>query len=240
MDEFRKSVQAGGGPSTDFGAPKFSSNFPAERPIVFGSGGAANDNNHNNTSVGAAATKRGRDRPRSASPILRPPIPPNHFAGHQQDAAGKAFGKSPDQQREEEAAKARRLLRFGAEFGTIPKAPAKPVSSNDDEDASMFSVPSAGVTLEPGSEGVMAGQAKLRDSTTQAGRNEATVVEAVMVDTDAPDNLTSEPILGICPDMCPETERSERERKGDLDRFERVGGNRNQTSRNLAVKKVSQ
>jgi hypothetical protein len=35
-----------------------------------------------------------------------------------------------------------------------------------------------------------------------------------------------------------ETERHERERKGDLDKFERVDGDRNLTSVDLAVKKV--
>ncbi|EFJ34837.1 hypothetical protein SELMODRAFT_405782 [Selaginella moellendorffii] len=49
----------------------------------------------------------------------------------------------------------------------------------------------------------------------------------------------SEPIPGLCPDMCPESERSERERIGDLDRYERVGGDRNQTSISLAVKKYT-
>ncbi len=52
----------------------------------------------------------------------------------------------------------------------------------------------------------------------------------------------------IIPCLCPcfnakivlrtEPERQERERKGDLDRFERVDGDRNLTSVNLAVKKV--
>lgn len=37
----------------------------------------------------------------------------------------------------------------------------------------------------------------------------------------------------------PESERGERERKGDLDHYERVDGDRNQTSKSLAVKKVS-
>jgi hypothetical protein len=35
-----------------------------------------------------------------------------------------------------------------------------------------------------------------------------------------------------------EPERAERERKGDLDRYERLGGDRNQTTELLAVKKV--
>lgn len=35
-----------------------------------------------------------------------------------------------------------------------------------------------------------------------------------------------------------ESERAERERKGDLDQYERLDGDRNQTSKSLAVKKV--
>ncbi|XP_062108497.1 SAC3 family protein B isoform X2 [Humulus lupulus] len=46
-------------------------------------------------------------------------------------------------------------------------------------------------------------------------------------------------IVGLCTDMCPESERAERERKGDLDRFERLDGDRNQTSKYLAVKKYN-
>ncbi|XP_028796315.1 SAC3 family protein B [Neltuma alba] len=50
---------------------------------------------------------------------------------------------------------------------------------------------------------------------------------------------TSNIIIGLCPDMCPESERAERERKGDLDQYERVDGDRNVTSRVLAVKKYN-
>ncbi|CAF1937509.1 unnamed protein product [Brassica napus] len=46
-------------------------------------------------------------------------------------------------------------------------------------------------------------------------------------------------IVGLCPDMCPESERGEREKKGDLDHYERVDGDRNQTSKSLAVKKYT-
>ncbi|CAI0560126.1 unnamed protein product [Linum tenue] len=46
-------------------------------------------------------------------------------------------------------------------------------------------------------------------------------------------------IVGLCPDMCPESERGERERKGDLDQYERLDGDRNQTNRLLAVKKYT-
>ncbi|KAF8101185.1 hypothetical protein N665_0209s0042 [Sinapis alba] len=46
-------------------------------------------------------------------------------------------------------------------------------------------------------------------------------------------------IVGLCPDMCPESERGERERKGDLDHYERLDGDRNQTSKSLAVKKYT-
>ncbi|OVA11392.1 SAC3/GANP/Nin1/mts3/eIF-3 p25 [Macleaya cordata] len=50
---------------------------------------------------------------------------------------------------------------------------------------------------------------------------------------------SSSVIVGLCPDMCPESERNERERKGDLDKYERVDGDRNQTSETLAVKKYN-
>ncbi|KAI5062046.1 hypothetical protein GOP47_0022585 [Adiantum capillus-veneris] len=66
-----------------------------------------------------------------------------------------------------------------------------------------------------------------------------------LTEVEAPDSLvdrdwqSTEPILGDCPDMCPEPERLERERKGDLDKLERVDGDRNQTSRDLAVKKYT-
>ncbi|KAJ3683864.1 hypothetical protein LUZ60_014091 [Juncus effusus] len=46
-------------------------------------------------------------------------------------------------------------------------------------------------------------------------------------------------IVGLCPDMCSEPERDERERKGDLDRHERLDGDRNKTSKFLAVKKYT-
>ncbi|KAA8527527.1 hypothetical protein F0562_034758 [Nyssa sinensis] len=46
-------------------------------------------------------------------------------------------------------------------------------------------------------------------------------------------------ITGLCPDMCPDSERAERERKGDLDQYERLDGDRNQSSRSLAVKKYN-
>lgn len=46
-------------------------------------------------------------------------------------------------------------------------------------------------------------------------------------------------IVGLCPYMCPESERAERERKGDLDHYERLDGDRNQTNKFLAVKKYN-
>ncbi|KAK4783693.1 hypothetical protein SAY86_008067 [Trapa natans] len=54
-------------------------------------------------------------------------------------------------------------------------------------------------------------------------------------DASEPSNI----IIGLCPDMCPESERAERERKGDLDQYERVDGDRNHTSEFLAVKKYN-
>ncbi|KAL3626186.1 hypothetical protein CASFOL_029735 [Castilleja foliolosa] len=53
------------------------------------------------------------------------------------------------------------------------------------------------------------------------------------------EDLLSSSIVGLCPDMCPESERASRERKGDLDQYERVDGDRNLTSEFLAVKKYT-
>ncbi|GER37454.1 SAC3/GANP/Nin1/mts3/eIF-3 p25 family [Striga asiatica] len=55
----------------------------------------------------------------------------------------------------------------------------------------------------------------------------------------ANEGLSSSSIAGLCPDMCPESERAERERKGDLDQYERLDGDRNVTSEFLAVKKYT-
>lgn len=61
------------------------------------------------------------------------------------------------------------------------------------------------------------------------------------METDAlgEDFNNTEAIVGTCEDMCSEIERHERERKGDLDKFERVDGDRNLTSADLAVKKYT-
>lgn len=57
--------------------------------------------------------------------------------------------------------------------------------------------------------------------------------------TDGEDQASSAVIIGYCPDMCPEQERAERERKGDLDQYERLDGDRNHTTESLAVKKYT-
>ncbi|KAG1327856.1 hypothetical protein COCNU_01G017900 [Cocos nucifera] len=48
---------------------------------------------------------------------------------------------------------------------------------------------------------------------------------------------SSQVVVGLCPYMCPESERKERETKRDLDRYERLDGERNQTTKFLAIKK---
>ncbi|XP_010679374.2 SAC3 family protein B isoform X2 [Beta vulgaris subsp. vulgaris] len=58
-------------------------------------------------------------------------------------------------------------------------------------------------------------------------------------DLDNEDLQSSSAIVGLCIDMCPVSERGERERKGDLDQYERLDGDRNQTSKTLAVKKYN-
>ncbi|XP_020590936.1 SAC3 family protein B isoform X2 [Phalaenopsis equestris] len=50
---------------------------------------------------------------------------------------------------------------------------------------------------------------------------------------------SSKAVIGLCPEMCPDLERDERERKGDLDQYERLNGDRNRTNKFLAVKKYN-
>lgn len=64
-------------------------------------------------------------------------------------------------------------------------------------------------------------------------------MEEMSQDIDNEDLQSCGVIVGLCPDMCPESERAERERKGDLDRYERLDGDRNQTTKSLAVKKYN-
>uniref|UniRef100_A0A0E0EF78 PCI domain-containing protein n=1 Tax=Oryza meridionalis TaxID=40149 RepID=A0A0E0EF78_9ORYZ len=61
--------------------------------------------------------------------------------------------------------------------------------------------------------------------------------ERSMADADSP-GLAA--IIGLCPDMCPEPERAERERKGDLDKYERLDGDRNQTTELLAYNRTAE
>ncbi|XP_037470631.1 SAC3 family protein C-like isoform X2 [Triticum dicoccoides] len=59
----------------------------------------------------------------------------------------------------------------------------------------------------------------------------STASAAAVIPSDAP------PIVGTCPDMCPATERAQRERLRDLAVFERVCSDPMRTSHSLAVKK---
>ncbi|KAH7431739.1 hypothetical protein KP509_08G063500 [Ceratopteris richardii] len=130
---------------------------------------------------------------------------------------------SAEKQRDE-IARGRRLRRFN----DLTAKGAIPVSHSESEGAfvhvtnMMESGPSK---IDPmNTKGVM------KDSTME------TETTDVIVERDW---QSTEPILGNCPDMCPESERLERERKGDLDKLERLDGDRNQTSRDLAVKKYT-
>ncbi|CAM0907071.1 unnamed protein product [Alopecurus aequalis] len=72
--------------------------------------------------------------------------------------------------------------------------------------------------------------------TPSVGKSPDRPNHSTVADMDSPELAA---ILGLCSDMCPEPERAERERKGDLDRYERLGGDRNQTTELLAVKKYT-
>jgi hypothetical protein len=95
--------------------------------------------------------------------------------------------------REEEAAKARRLLRFSNDGKS--KARSQMSGLEAEEMSTSFVPVGAGPIPGMGSRGgFMGGQAKLQATGVNEGVAE--------VDMDTQD-LTTEPILGLCPDMCP-------------------------------------
>ncbi|KAF8668941.1 hypothetical protein HU200_052151 [Digitaria exilis] len=115
----------------------------------------------------------------------------------------------------EKQAKAKRLARFHVEL-------SRPVENTNDFVKSL-----KGSADKP-KQATPMGKIPLR-------KNDDTD-ESTLADMDSP-VLTA--IVGLCPDMCPEPERAERERKGDLDRYERLDGDRNLTTELLAVKKYN-
>ncbi|XP_047319349.1 SAC3 family protein B isoform X2 [Impatiens glandulifera] len=76
-----------------------------------------------------------------------------------------------------------------------------------------------------------------REAPDEHAKDMAVDLPEGMCDYDVQDSSTV--IVGSCTDMCPEAERAERERKGDLDQYERLNGDRNHTSKSLAVKKYN-
>ncbi|CAN6176436.1 unnamed protein product [Urochloa humidicola] len=115
----------------------------------------------------------------------------------------------------EEQAKAKRLARFHVEL-------SRPVENTND-----FLKTLKGSADKP-KQATSAGKIPMK-------KNDDTD-ESTLADLDSP---VLAAIVGLCPDMCPEPERAERERKGDLDRYERLNGDRNLTTELLAVKKYN-
>ncbi|WVZ66887.1 hypothetical protein U9M48_016047 [Paspalum notatum var. saurae] len=118
----------------------------------------------------------------------------------------------------EKQAKAKRLARFHVEL-------ARPVENSNDFVKTLTS--SADKSKQPTSLSKIA--MRIND-----GIDESTLGSLADMDSTG---LAA--IVGLCPDMCPEPERAERERKGDLDRYERLDGDRNLTTELLAVKKYN-
>ncbi|CAL5061323.1 unnamed protein product [Urochloa decumbens] len=115
----------------------------------------------------------------------------------------------------EEQAKAKRLARFHVEL-------SRPVENTND-----FVKTLKGSADKP-KQATSVGKIPMK-------KNDDTD-ESALADLDSP---VLAAIVGLCPDMCPEPERAERERKGDLDRYERLDGDRNLTTELLAVKKYN-
>ncbi|KAL0799485.1 hypothetical protein Bca101_054660 [Brassica carinata] len=152
----------------------------------------------------------------SSSPATkRTRSPP--FNPVEEDIQGNSF-PSRDCTEGEEQARAKRLARFKGELDPIP---ARPV-------ATQLTKSSVNKTVKPLDN-------KQTFNPLESSR------DALKGDALSDHEILEQPslIVGLCPDMCPESERGERERKGDLDHYERVDGDRNQTSKSLAVKKYT-
>ncbi|CAN7010050.1 unnamed protein product [Brassica rapa subsp. trilocularis] len=130
----------------------------------------------------------------------------------EEDIQGNSF-PSRDCTEGEEQARAKRLARFKGELDPVP---ARPVDT-------QLTKSSVNKTVKPLDN-------KQTFNSLESSRDALPEYES-----------SEQPslIVGLCPDMCPESERGERERKGDLDHYERVDGDRNQTSKFLAVKKYT-
>ncbi|XP_022955623.1 SAC3 family protein B [Cucurbita moschata] len=128
---------------------------------------------------------------------------------------------TPDDTERERLAKAKRLARFKVELVEVAHSKLGSMDARDNSNRNEHS------TTER--DKCMSNQS-LESSTNLAQGNSMPDYEALE---------SSSIIIGLCPDMCPESERAERERKGDLDHYERLDGDRNQTSKLLAVKKYT-
>ncbi|XP_021768761.1 SAC3 family protein B-like isoform X1 [Chenopodium quinoa] len=122
----------------------------------------------------------------------------------------------------EEQAKAKRLARFKTEHDIVESERGDTIQRG--QNVTKGKVPS--IT----DRSVVEKQKSLGDLPSGSLENQ---------DIDNEDLLSSSAIVGLCTDMCPESERGERERKGDLDQYERLDGDRNQTTETLAVKKYN-
>ncbi|GAV63352.1 SAC3_GANP domain-containing protein [Cephalotus follicularis] len=151
----------------------------------------------------------------SVSKRLRPPSSVSAIEVFQ-----GSFHSTQDDSEREMQAKAKRLVRFKTELSEVAQNPdvaVKKISANRREQSMVQRQKFVG-ELSMGPKGDLSNGNAYSDY-------EGLVSPSV--------------IIGLCPDMCPESERAERERKGDLDQYERLDGDRNQTSKFLAVKKYN-
>ncbi|XP_044486042.1 SAC3 family protein B-like isoform X3 [Mangifera indica] len=163
-------------------------------------------------STGVAATRF------TSSPVSKRTRSPPHSSG--EGISGDLNSTQYDSEREMQA-KAKRLARFKFEL-------SEDVQTSPDVADQIISTNRHGQSA--GERQKIVGAPSLESEKDYPNDNSPSDYESLE---------TSSIIIGLCPDMCPESERAERERKGDLDQFERLDGDRNQTSKYLAVKKYN-
>ncbi|XP_078441350.1 SAC3/GANP/Nin1/mts3/eIF-3 p25 family [Wolffia australiana] len=164
----------------------------------------------------AAADNEGKSPTEISSKFHGPKRSRSPSQGNVDTALSMSLSNEQDLERETKA-KAKRLARFHAELSQ-PRDESSQISKNFT--GSRTSLVPAGAVKTP----------------TNIGKKADTLTDRSL---DGEGMEVFAPIRGVCPDMCPESERGERERKGDLDQYERLDGDRHQTSVSLAVKKYT-
>ncbi|KAG2321448.1 hypothetical protein Bca52824_014661 [Brassica carinata] len=162
----------------------------------------------------------------SSSPAAKRTRSPTLYPG-EEDIQGNPF-TSVNCTEGEEQARAKRLARFKGELDPVP---ARPVDT-------QLAKSAVNKTVKPlDNKPTSNSQESNRDALKGDALSDFESSSSPLLSLDYALTCVQKKYIEEFVFILPESERGERERKGDLDHYERVDGDRNQTSKSLAVKK---